>query len=331
MKDPNELRLSELVLRQRYLVFGTLLMVIGGMMFTASDAIAYSLQLRLEGVYGASAGLVLGGVSLLLLHYLRVTSTRSDVDLTLSRRELHEQRKAIHDLYHVVHNLTTQTQIAEKASSVWSDEEREKVVATLSESVTGTLSDEFLKSIEERYGSAITSRLGQPELRDICDESKRRIQSEIDALTGRSNINLVIGVITTLLAVGLLAYIVLSDKLNSTEIGTVLLHFLPRLSIVIFIETFSFFFLRLYKSGLEDIKYYQNELTGIEARHIALEAAIGANVPSHAQSILSEFAKTDRNRVNLANSSKAAIESTNIKDLEGLIGKIADLAGKVSS
>jgi hypothetical protein len=322
----------DVIIRQRLLVLGTLAMVLGGMLFTASEALSFGTGMfRPELVYAVSGTLVLSGVSLLLLHYLRASSL-TDLEVRLSRQELSEQRRALLELQDVISLITAQTQIAERASaSVWTDAEREKIVATLSDSVTSTLSNAFLKSVEERYGAAIVSRISQSELRDISDESKRRIRAEIDALTRRSNINLIIGVITTLLAVGLLAYIVLSDTLSSTNLGTVLLHFLPRLSIVIFIETFSFFFLRLYKSGLADIKYYQNELTGIEARQVALQAAIGANVPDYAQPILTEFAKTDRNGATSSSLPQKADGSANIKDLEGLVGKIADLAGKVSS
>ena len=46
----------------------------------------------------------------------------------------------------------------------------------------------------------------------------------------------------------------------------------------IFIEVFSFFFLKLYKSGLADILYYQNELTNLESKFLALElASLGRN------------------------------------------------------
>ncbi len=106
-------------------------------------------------------------------------------------------------------------------------------------------------------------------------------------LTRRSNINLVIGVVTTLLAVGLLAYVVLPDTLSSSDVGMVLLHFLPRLSIVVFIQTFSFFFLRLYRSGLNDIKYYQNELTNLETKHLVLESLVGGVILDQAKDLRS--------------------------------------------
>lgn len=40
------------------------------------------------------------------------------------------------------------------------------------------------------------------------------------------------------------------------------------------IELFAYFFLSLYRTSLQKIKYFQNELTNIEAKQIALRAAL---------------------------------------------------------
>jgi hypothetical protein len=187
-------------------------MVLGGMLFTISERFAYAFgELRPEAIYAVSAALVLGGVSQLLLHYLKATAIRvsqSDISQILSRNELIEQQKAIADLNSVLAAVKAQTDIAAQASSVWTDTEREKVVAALGQAIQGTLSNAFVESIENKYGLAIAAQTRQSELRSIFQDSKRRLDTEIESLTRRSNINLVIGVITTLQAVGLLAYVV---------------------------------------------------------------------------------------------------------------------------
>ncbi|WP_417735251.1 hypothetical protein [Rosistilla oblonga] len=333
MPKPTEPTIPQLIARNRFLVAGTLMMVLGGMLFTASEALSFGANLlRPEVVYTAAVSLVLGGVSGLLFHYLRATSVSRVTfeESRLTRREMHEMASVMARLQDTIASLDQQTRAAERSSSVWTDEEREKVVNTLSQTVQGTLSDAFLESIESKYGSAISSASQQTEIRTICEESKRRLQIEIDALTRRSNINLIIGVITTLLAVGLLAFVVLSDKVSSTDIASVLLHFLPRLSIVVFIETFSFFFLRLYKSGLADIKYYQNELTGIESRHLALEAIISNQLPEQAHPILTQLVQTDRNNGSTG-TAKDQKKAASIKDIESLLSKVSDIAGKATS
>jgi hypothetical protein len=124
------------------------------------------------------------------------------------------------------------------------------------------------------------------------------LEQEVAALSRRGNLNLVIGGITTLVAVGLLIFLVAAQpadaRLSIAEQG---LHYLPRLSIAIFIELFSFFFLRLYRAGLEDIKFFQNELTNVETKYAALEAALAHQDGALSRQVISLVAKTERNFV----------------------------------
>ena len=53
----------------------------------------------------------------------------------------------------------------------------------------------------------------------------------------------------------------------------VVVYFVPRVTIVLVVEVFSYFFLNLYRTGLSDLKFYHNELTGIEARRVAMQFA----------------------------------------------------------
>ena len=85
------------------------------------------------------------------------------------------------------------------------------------------------------------------ELRRQTEQTRNRVLNEIVALGRRVMANLIIGILTTLLAIGVLTYIVLTADLNSTDWQTNIPNYLLRLSLAIFIEMFSFFFLRLYK------------------------------------------------------------------------------------
>ena len=70
---------------------------------------------------------------------------------------------------------------------------------------------------------------------------------------------------------------------------------LPRLSFVFIIELFAYFFLRLYKEGLDEIKYFQNELTNIESKLISVEVAYITKNDKTMKESLSILAKTERN------------------------------------
>jgi hypothetical protein len=70
---------------------------------------------------------------------------------------------------------------------------------------------------------------------------------------------------------------------------------IPRMSLIIFIEIFSYFFLRLYKDGLGEIRFFQNELTNIESKLIALKSAQMSNNSKAIQKATEYLSRTERN------------------------------------
>ena len=54
-------------------------------------------------------------------------------------------------------------------------------------------------------------------------------------------------------------------------------YYVPRLSVVVFLQVFAYFFLRLYRSGIYEIKYFQNEITNVQARVLALQSGLILN------------------------------------------------------
>lgn len=103
--------------------------------------------------------------------------------------------------------------------------------------------------------------------------SEDRIKEEIQNLKRRATINLSLGVALSCAALLVFFFLIYNEKLgnNYTE---VLLHFLPRIGLVIFVELLAYFFLQLYKTSLVSIQNYHNELTNIESKKIAAIVAI---------------------------------------------------------
>jgi hypothetical protein len=147
--------------------------------------------------------------------------------------------------------------------------DRSAVITALRQSIPGDVATE----LEQRFAADAVAAEHIGTIRNIISQTSVRLQSEILALGRRANLNLIIGVITTLLAVGVLVYMVLIARTNFDSFTDLSSHYVPRITTVIFIEVFSFFFLRLYKSSLMEIKYYQNELTTLAAQQVALEAS----------------------------------------------------------
>lgn len=107
------------------------------------------------------------------------------------------------------------------------------------------------------------------EIKHTFISSENRITRELFGLKVRSNWNLAIGSTISVIALIVLGVFINSENFDNTDYLKVLVHFLPRLSLVLFIEVFALFFLRLYKLELLSMKYYHNELTNIESKKIA--------------------------------------------------------------
>ena len=135
---------------------------------------------------------------------------------------------------------------------------------------------EYLKgaSRAESQEPGVEGGVEYSDVQGIFDANVSRLEREIHALSRRGNLNLTIGVITTGFAVGLLAYMVMNEDAPTGDTADVLSHYIPRISTVSFIEVFSYFFLRLYRASLAEIKYYQNELTVLAGQRVALEYAL---------------------------------------------------------
>ena len=72
---------------------------------------------------------------------------------------------------------------------------------------------------------------------------------------------------------------------------------LPKLSVTVFVQIFSYFFLAMYRSNLNDIKYFQNEITFIDSLATAVIAAQRPGSAPHMKLVLTALSKNERNRV----------------------------------
>ena len=142
----------------------------------------------------------------------------------------------------------------------------------------------------------MAERLGLIPIRRSLESACNRLRDELSVLNRRGNLNLVIGTLTTLAAVWLLIYMVLGHSIELTTVPALLSYYIPRVSTVVFIEIFAFFFLRLYKAGLAEMKYYQNELTTLSLIGVSIEMAAQEAQKSGFGELPQFLADCDRNR-----------------------------------
>ena len=138
----------------------------------------------------------------------------------------------------------------------------------------------------------------EPTPREILIRSLKTIENNIsdhlNKLARNSIVNLTIGIFGTTVSISVLT-ISLFSSTTFTDINQFLLNFIPKLSFVVCIQLFAFFFLRLYKSNLEDSKYFQNELTNITAKTLSIDLASQIEDKQLIATLISELARTERN------------------------------------
>lgn len=220
---------------------------------------------------------------------------------------------------------------SEKENIELTAEERKEVIDSIKLNISKELAEDLFKSAKSAVADSVTENKYFIELRRELQKTKARLTEEISALTRRGNLNLVIGGVTTILAVALLGYVVLTAKSDALEIKDFIWHYAPRITVSIFIQVFSFFFLRLYRNSLDDIKYFQNELTNVDAKYAALEAALLLGDKSIVSKVIEEMSSTDRNSRLKKGESTVALEKLREenKSLTEMLGSAKDLISSI--
>lgn len=200
------------------------------------------------------------------------------------------------------------------AAIIISEEEKDKHLKDLKTQFENKLSEEHYKDIKKK----IKNEWLESEIDYSIRATTIRLKEEISTLKLRSNLNLVIGMI--LCFSGIIALYVFLQKnvgmyvlaYKDHNINEIVLTLLPNAFFVLLIEIFSYFFLNLYKKSIEEIKFYQNELTNLESKFLALKTAKITNNHKLQCLILEEIVKTERNFILEQGQSTIEIEKEKI-------------------
>lgn len=206
---------------------------------------------------------------------------------------------------------------------VFNDKERNEIIESIKQSISTSMTDETLKSVGLNYSEELKLENKLIILREMYHNSRSRLLNEIYSLSNRGNLNLIIGILTTSAAAGLLAYIIITNDAKPGDLNSFLWHYAPKFFTVIFIEVFSFFFLKLYKSSLNEIKFFQNELTTIEMKIIGLETALYSNDISKLDQAITLFVNCERNFI--LDKDKTTVELEKYKNDNNSIKEYASL------
>lgn len=331
------LRYRSLASRLR-IAYGFLFAVIGLLTLSVSEPIRLYFNLRGYAVLIFGITSVLVGTAFLLLAYLRgelIPSDRQSGDYYEALVNNRAMESFPEELRYLSTELATLKDVVERGridprpSIELNAEEKASLRSELKNQLEGVLANDLVKQIEEKYSAKILDDTQISQIRKSFEITSQRLRQEIAALSRKSNVNLVIGILTTVVAVGMLGYLVWGSKVTFTNLPDLLSHFIPRISVAAFIEVFSFFFLKLYKSNLEEIKYFQNELTNIEMKIIAHEAALLSQDNKSIPPIIDQLIRTDRNLstlpATLAKNGAGQLEPKDLAELLDKIGKLLSL------
>jgi hypothetical protein len=249
-KDDSSTKRSDEIVKVRYessmrAIFGGLISIFsGGLLVFIARLVYGDMTTLIAQIAGIS--LIVFGAGLSSMKYLRVEpKISSKVPKKENLKGIEEKLSELPSLKNLNEELK---KLNEKINENkvpdigLTENDRTDIIHTIKNRIDATITEDFIKAIEEKFMPMAFDISYLDEIKLRCEETKNRLRVEIESLSRRGNLNLVIGSITTLLAAGVLAYVVLNQKPTDQGLNSLLWHYVPRLSVVIFIEVFAFFF-----------------------------------------------------------------------------------------
>lgn len=218
-------------------------------------------------------------------------------------------------------------------ANILTEEQKSSIVDSLRTQIQSEASTAMIEEFEERYQKDSEKKLALHELYSQFSQTRDRLNKEVSSLGWRGNLNLTLGILISIVGVGTLWSFINSINFNPEKITSYISfagYFVPRLSLVILIELFAYFFLNLYRSSLSEIKYFQNELTNVEMKYIALTMALSVENSKVYDQVVIGFSATERNFVLNKGQSTIELEKAKIEkeSLSEIASKVSDIIHK---
>jgi len=138
----------------------------------------------------------------------------------------------------------------QEQSSQLSEEQTRYLVDSLENRIREESAARTLADIEDKIRTQVSKNVENATVSAQFGSTLRRLNTEISALSRRGNLNLVLGIATTVSGLAVLGYYVFYGKAPVDDPWAFTCHFFPRLTLVVFIEIFAYFFLTLYKASI---------------------------------------------------------------------------------
>ena len=300
------MKIIEQIFRNRF--FPILLVVFGISVTLAGFFININLSELITGknqfIVLAGGAYLIFGIGLYLFRYVEQGNDTKEFKIEESNYNLLKEIKEIRN--QLLH--TTINNQEDKIDSEFID-------TVIDKKIKKGFDDQFKAFINTEYKEQLSEEYKINVIKDETKELQYGINNQIGKLSRSGTINLIIGLLLSITAILILISLLYNFKTNSYHnLNVFLIEFIPRLSLVIFIEIFSFFFLKLYKRSLDDVKYYQNERTNIDSKVIALKASIIFGKPELINNIIKSFSTVERNFIIKKGESTVNLEKLKIDE-----------------
>lgn len=255
--------------------------------------------------------------------------TSAEVKELLDRQEK-ERKGILNEIYSLKTKINEISKLRDTAQTgALKDEERLALIESVKRQITATANNEYLEEIKEGLSKTVDETTsGRLEKHFL--ETMKRLSNEINELGRRAKVNLIIGSVAALSGVSVFVLFVF-ERVSPEAVDSYLItDFAPRISLVIVIEIFAYFFLGLYKNNLSEIKYFHNELTNVESKYLALEEAVALSDKETLKEIVKEISKTERNFLLKKGESTVSTEEKRmaIEENRSTIQNLAQMLGK---
>jgi hypothetical protein len=129
------------------------------------------------------------------------------------------------------------------------------------------LEQRLIQQLDEKYKDEIQQESNFKAIKLHTLSIITHVESYIGTIKKNSVINLIIGICATLTGIAILSVTIFTTRTFLT-LNDFVVYYVPRLFFAGFIQLFAFFFLRLYKSNLEDGNTFKTSLPTLELRHL---------------------------------------------------------------
>lgn len=275
------------------------------------------------------------GVYVLTKYLSKGESTGKNPEIESLRKEVSDLRNiAIHTPdFDEITELTEKLEAIYAANGQPTADQRNKLIKEFMDKARSQIGEDFIRDIKDKLSSSIPDANNKKEISEHILETTNRLRKELFSLSKRGNLNLSIGIVITMVGLLLLGTFVFQSPIpQNASAEYFIINFIPRISLVILIEIFAYFFLSLYKTSLSEIKYFQNEITTIESKYLALKVALHSGKEESLAGIIGQLSATERNFILNKDQSTVDLERAKLdqKTTADIIGSMASLLNRKS-